>query len=225
MSNHTDDNPRPRSTPEVHPSLDWPVSRVCSCDDIVWPQSQSFVSVFEGRRSLREMTRAPLREIVNALAFATKPRAILPRDPFGRSRRPSPSAGALHPINVLIVHGQYRVFRYAAETHQLQTLRVAEREPLRAFAEDCRQILPQASGTALVLIGDIDRVAAVYDRHESLLWRDAGVLLQTLALAAAAYRLAFCPLGLLGASVVRGLGLPDRAGAFGVAIVGRPVDV
>ena len=72
-----------------------------------------------------------------------------------------------------------------------------------------------------MLVGDMNRVAALYERPESLLWRDAGVLLQTLALVATAYRLALCPLGILGTAVVRALGLPEPILGVGVALIGR----
>lgn len=147
------------------PVLDWPVFRTRRCNDVVLPVPDSFAAILEARRSQRAMTRAPLREVVNAVAFATRPRAVMGAETLGRSRRPSPSAGALHPIDVVLMHGASRVFRYAPFTHQLETLRVAEREHLHAFVNDCRQILPEASGTAIVLVGDLDRVAAVYDRE------------------------------------------------------------
>ena len=142
-------------------------------------------------------------------------------DHFRRSRRPSPSAGAIHPIDVLLVHGTSRVFRYAPLTHQLEILRVSDPAALRSFVRDCHQILPEALGTAIVLVGDMNRVATLYERPESLLWRDGGVLLQTLALVATAYRLAFCPLGVLGNAVVDALTLPEQVAAVGVALIGR----
>lgn len=206
------------------PVLDWPVFRTRRCNDVVLPVPDSFAAILEARLSQRAMTRAPLREVVNAVAFATRPRAVMGAETLGRSRRPSPSAGALHPIDVVLMHGASRAFRYAPFTHQLETLRVAEREHLHAFVNDCRQILPEASGTAIVLVGDLDRIAAVYEQPVSLLWRDAGVLLQTLALVATAYRLAFCPLGILGTAVAHALGLPARASGLGVALIGRPAD-
>jgi nitroreductase len=39
-----------------------------------------------------------------------------------------------------------------------------------------------------------------YGNSESLVWRDSGALLQTLALAAELYGLGFCPLGILGSA-------------------------
>ena len=217
-----DENPRPRTVPDLKlPRAKWPVSRALGCSDIVSPLEQSFVATLETRRSHRVMSRAPLREVINAIAFGVRPRQTIKGDALGRSLRPSPSAGAIHPVDVLLVHGSSRVFRYAPLAHQLEVLRVPRRRHLETFLEDCRQVLPEASATAIVLVGEMNRVAAVYKRPESLLWRDAGVLLQTLALVATAYRLAFCPLGILGTPVVRAIGLSEQISGVGVALIGR----
>ena len=222
VSPDIDENPRPRALPDLKlPRAKWPVTRVLDCGDIVSPLEQSFVNTLEARRSHRVMSRAPLREVVNAIAFGVRPRETIETDAVGRSLRPSPSAGAIHPVDVLLVQGPSRVFRYAPLEHQLQVLNVPRIGHLNAFIEDCRQILPEASGTAIVLVGEMSRVAAVYRRPESLLWRDAGALLQTLALVATAYRLAFCPLGILGTPVVRAIGLSEQISGVGVALIGR----
>ncbi len=170
------------------------------------------------------MQRAPLRELVNALAWATGSRALREGDVFLRTRRPSPSAGALHPIETVLVdwRGSPRALRYDALSHRLQLLAVAHPDGLRAFATHCAELLPEAHGTALVFIGHMSRVAAAYEDPASLLWRDAGALLQTLFLTATAYRLAFCPLGILGQEVLQAIGLPRDAVATGAALLGRP---
>ncbi len=218
----TNGNPRPRDLPDtLLAPIDWPIVRAIDCRKVVPPLEQSFTATLELRRSCRAMIRAPLRVVVNAVAFAARPRQKMEHDRLNRSRRPSPSAGAIHPVDILLVHGSSWVFRYAALKHQIEVLRISHRNPLRSFVSDCHQILPEALGTAIVFVGDMDRVAALYKRSESLLWRDAGVLLQTLALVATAYGLAFCPLGILGDLVVRSLGLPERALAVGVAMIGR----
>ncbi|MYF31328.1 MAG: SagB/ThcOx family dehydrogenase [Gammaproteobacteria bacterium] len=222
VSPDIDEDPRPRAVPELKlPRAEWPVTRTFDCGDIVPPLELSFAATLEARRSHRVMSRAPLREVVNAIAFGVRPRERIEGDALGRSLRPSPSAGAIHPVDVLLVHGSSRVFRYSPLAHQLEGLRVRRREELETFLEDCGQILPEAAGTAIVLVGEVNRVAAAYTRPESLLWRDAGVLLQTLALVATAYRLAFCPLGILGTPVVRAMGLSEYVSAVGVALIGR----
>ena len=221
----TDDNPRPRGIPLAPPPLaEFPVASVVKCRALVQPIERSFASVVEQRRSQTEMRHAPLVEVVNAVAFAVRPRQVLPGDRYGRTRRLSPSAGALHPVEVLLVHGPAHVYRYAPDTHELERLSVLHPRELALFREDCEEVLPRARGTVIVFAGDVNRVAALYERPESLMWRDAGALLQTVALSAAAYGLAFCPLGTLGTSVLRAIEKEEQLSATGVGLIGRPAD-
>jgi Nitroreductase family len=189
------------------------------------PSLNYFADVFEARRSDREMTYAPLREIINAIAFAMQPRFVLINDTLRRTRRPSPSAGALHPFDIALLdwRGALRLMRYDSYLHQLEILGPLKvLDDLRELAHATEEIVSGARGTAVVLLGDVARVAAAYDNPDTLFWRDAGALLQTLFLAATAFRLAFCPLGVLGHQVVHALGLEQRLIAAGVALIGRP---
>jgi Nitroreductase family len=170
------------------------------------------------------MTFAPLREILNIVAFATRPRFVLAGDALKRTRRPAPSAGALHPLDIVLVdwRGAPRLMRYDSLSHQLELLIPIESpNHLDKLARATEEILPQARGTAIVLLGDVARVAATYENCDTLFWRDAGALLQTLFLTATAFRLAFCPLGILGQDVAGALGLARRLTAAGVALIGR----
>jgi Nitroreductase family len=171
------------------------------------------------------MTRAPLREIINWIAFSTRPRFVLASDTLKRTRRPSPSAGALHPLDVTLVdwRGAPRLMHYDSFLHQLDILGPLKGlDHLRQLAHATEEIVSGARGTAVVLLGDVARVGAAYDNPDTLFWRDAGALLQTLFLAATAFRLAFCPLGVLGQQVVQALGLEQQLIAAGVALIGRP---
>jgi len=105
----------------------------------------------------------------------------------------------------------------------IEVMKPRDPDMLSQFARRCGEILPAAHGTALAFLADTLAVAAAYDNGESLLWRDAGAMLQNLALAATAFRLAFCPLGILGSEVAQGLAVPrSRMIAVGAAMVGRP---
>lgn len=220
MALRTEGEPRPRAVTGEASIIHWPVSYTLRCPKMTPPPDRSFSGVLEGRRSRRKMERLPLRDLTSVLAFTLAPRAVLPGDRFGRSLRPSPSAGAVHPVEVLLIYG-LRVFRYMPMTHELDLLRVSGPEGLRAFVRECGRLLPDASqGTAIVLAGDLQRVAALYEHPESLLWRDAGALLQTLALVVAAYGHAFCPLGIVGRSVLEAIGLEHSLTAAGVGLIG-----
>jgi SagB-type dehydrogenase family enzyme len=140
--------------------------------------------------------------------------------------RLSPSAGALHPIEVLLVIGTVnpRIARYDPLGHSLDLLRLRDASAMHDLLAKVREIVPQANGTTIVLVGDERRVGAKYENPESLFWRDAGALLQTMSLVATANRLACCFLGILGVDALRAIGLQDRLTPTGVAVIGRAPD-
>jgi hypothetical protein len=219
-----DPDPQPRESPAPPSGLRWPKRSQLRCPHIIPPPPASFASVLEARRSNRTLRPAPIREIVNALAFATRPRFVLDGDCYLRSRRPTPSAGAIHPIEIVIAdwRGSDRLMRYNALDHSIEILRITHPEKVREFADLCANLLPDAHGTALVLIADQHRTQSLYNNFSSLIWRDAGALLEVLALVATAYRLRFCPLGILGGHVVDALALClEQAIGVGCAIIGR----
>jgi nitroreductase len=53
-------------------------------------------------------------------------------------------------------------------------------------------------GVLLGLVAEPGKTASKYANHESLVWRDAGVVLGYMSLVAEALGLAFCPLGITG---------------------------
>jgi hypothetical protein len=114
------------------------------------------------------------------------------------------------------------MMHYNGWERQLEILTIQNTLPLQDLAKKCCEILPEASGTALVFLGSLTTVDAAYERPMSLLWRDAGALMQTFALAATAYRLAFCPLGILGGEVIEATGLNGHdIRPAGIAMIGR----
>jgi nitroreductase len=189
-----------------------------------FPPVATFDDVLRSRRSIRSMRPAPLRTVANLLAYATCVTAELVGDPLGRTRRPTPSAGALHPVEIVLVHGGGpRLFRCEPGSGVLQLLAPADRRALGALSARVRSIVPEADGSLLVFLADASKTAAAYEHSLSLVWRDAGALLQTVHLSAAAFGLAFCPLGILGSEVASAL-FPDATmRAVGMAVVGRPV--
>src|SRR5262249_42632424 len=151
---------------------------------VVNPPQRSFSDVLNSRRSARVMRTAPLREVVNCIAYASLSRQS--RDGRGGVEflRPSPSSAALHPVDIFLIGWQAaaRVWRYDASNHRRQSLLLAAPDQIKTLARRAHDILPEAQGIGLALIGDQFRLDARYSDAESLLWRDAGALLQTLFL-------------------------------------------
>lgn len=219
----TDETPRPKPGATEAPRLAWPVGRFLPCPAILEPIGRTFAQVIDQRHSQRSIIPASFREIVNAVAFATHVRQFLVDDVMGRSKRASPSAGALHPIELILVPstGAPRVFRYNPWDHSIEKLILADENEVRLFNAQCAAALPNATAMSLVLLGRPALVASCYDDPLSLLWRDAGAVLQTLSLTATAFQLAFCPVGMLGHQIVRAIGMESEFTAVGVARIGR----
>ena len=218
------DDPIPRRQPVSIEVAEWVVARSIACPAVIPPTKTAFVEVVEDRRTVRSIRPAPFREVVNAIGYATRPRFLRENDEHHRSLRPSISAGALHPIEMMLVQsiGSPRVFRYSPHAHRLDCLPIQNPAAIEALRSVSKALLPSCNGSLLVLIGRPGLVRAHYENHISLYWRDAGALLQTLAFVCTAFRLAFCPLGILGGQMTEALNLdPAIDVAVGTALIGR----
>lgn len=196
----------------------WPVESSARFESFKAPIQRPFVDVFEQRRSTRELESAPVDLVVGALLYALIPRFLQESEALRRSRRPTLSAGALHPISVLLFDDS-RVYRVNAENSLLETL-TFPKEICNIWTAKCRVILPNANGMFLALVADLARPRSAYTNCETLVWRDAGALLQTLALVAELFGLGFCPLGILGGEITSSLPSSDQLLAVGAAAIG-----
>ncbi|MBI0361031.1 nitroreductase family protein [Burkholderia oklahomensis] len=198
----------------------WPVDSSTQFEPLSAPARRTFVDVFEQRRSTRALSPAPLELTVGALLFALVPRFWKEGDVLRRSRRPTLSAGALHPISVLLF-SESAVFRINADSCMLEKLAFTT-EVRDAWVSKCRRVLPAANGAFITLVADMARPMSAYADSETLVWRDAGAMLQTLALVAELFGLGFCPLGILGSEVVSALPSGGQLLAAGAAAIGLP---
>lgn len=222
MSDLTD--PTPRSIGRIRNPFVWPVQRAIVCPKVFPPSGPQFSDVIEKRRSGRQMSRLSMSEIVNTVAYVSVPRFQKDGDLAHRTLRPSISAGALHPVSVILVDGRQksRAFRYDPLTHCLQLL-IASSSDLTSLAKKAETLVPDARGTMLVFLAEKSRTEAWYESGSSLYWRDAGALMQSIALTAAAFDQAFCPLGILGNEVADSLCGDGDLIPCGVAMLGRMV--
>lgn len=226
MSPRIDDpmpgDPEPLTQPTAVVAAAWNIVRRLKSVQYRPPPRAEFNDIFERRRSRRMIRPARLSDVANLVGYATASRFTARNLGIERWRRPSPSAGALHPIQIVMIAAgsRPRAFLCDPDNQSLGQLRIADPTRLKAFVRRCADILPKAQGTLLLFVGDSARVGSAYRNEESLLWRDAGALLQTLFLAATAFDLAFCPLGILGQDALVAIGAPPLLSAVGVAYVG-----
>lgn len=141
-----------------------------------------------------------------------------------RVRKSIISAGALHPIDVVIVAGPEveEPIVFDDLSNKFFGLPVLDGSALKKAISRAYSILPETNGHLLVFVGDVTRVSAHYSNPISLLWRDAGAALQACSMASFAYGYAFCPLGALGEDVLSAIAcVPPGRAALGMAIIGR----
>jgi hypothetical protein len=131
------------------------------------------------------------------------------------------SAGALHPVRCVIIDRDGRA-AYDDEKDEFVSIEPRNASLLAACLAKCEEMLPTANGHIISLISDTRAPSIVYENSQSLIWRDAGAVLQTLALVSEAFDLGFCPLGILGQEFADAL-LPEghQFLGVGVAVIGR----
>lgn len=218
-------DPVPRPQPLAVTPVQWPVVRRIALPRLAPPIAADFSEIVAERRSRRSIDRAPLREVLNCLSFATFPSSKWSSAGQLRTHRPAHSAGGLHPAEIALVTGRRRrrIFRLDANEAVLELLHSNRPEALSKLDAKITEVFPHSECDYLVMLADSTAVDAFYTNAESLLWRDAGALMATLHLCATAYRLAFCPAGILGLELIHALfGADPRVRALGAAVIGRP---
>lgn len=137
--------------------------------------------------------------------------------------RAAASAGGLHPIHLLVIPAAGRgVAIYDPTRHRNRVLDGIEPDALRAAVDEVLVVDSCREATLILLAAEVNRTASVYENAESLVWRDAGCLLATLQLVCAWLSMACCPLGVLGAPLLRACGADGSVVAAGLLAVGEP---
>jgi SagB-type dehydrogenase family enzyme len=181
----------------------------------------SIDEVLEGRRSRREFGLLSIASLSDLL-WLTLRSIEAPNDICAREHRPLPSFGGLHVIHCLFINvpgmdGQAGV--YEPRRHALGIL-TATGETVKAVVDSFSTVLPIGNGVLVVFAADVERARSSYQNVESLIWRDAGVLIGGLALVAEAMGLSFCALGRIGQTEVDQLLPGQKWMAAGAALLG-----
>lgn len=192
-------DPVPRARPASYQPFIWPAGarlQLASCSQAL---DVDLVGLLEQRQTRRDFRGSiedvPLGEF---LWLACRNRRSWPSS-FGpdQESRVHPSAGAMHPIHVLIARGTGSWMRYDPVEHVLIEL-PGSTDSAAACRDAAGSLIELEQGVLLGLVAEPGKTAAKYENHETLVWRDAGVVLGYMSLVAEALNLAFCPLGITG---------------------------
>lgn len=191
--------PLPREQPAPYQAIVWPAGSVVRLSPRTAPLDVELVSLLEQRQTRREFARGIGNATLGEFLWLTLRSRSSWASPYGpdQESRPYPSAGALHPIHVLVGTADAPWHRYDPSDHALIELpRSTENASL--VRRDASQLVDLGAGVLLALVAEQGKTASKYINSESLIWRDAGVVLGYMSLVAEAMGLPFCPLGLTG---------------------------
>lgn len=215
--------PSPREPEAIRSKDEWPVTSIINVTPFQLDHSAKFSDVILGRRTNRECVPMDLRDTLSFVQMAMRPCQTGAGRNSGRLRKFSVSAGALHPLEVLVVSGPdvSEPIIYLDAQNSFGTVPVHSAKLFEKELDDLFKIVPR-SGHHLLFVANQRHVAQAYDRPVSLLWRDAGAVLQTFSLLAAANNYSFIPLGATGAAILNALIAPHLDYlAVGTALIGK----
>lgn len=166
---------------------------------------RGFLDVILSRRSVKEFTTLSDKELASVLFFSNKIESI-DQDESGyiSSWRTAPSAGARHPIDLLVSCSKPSLEERTLEyynpfDHSLNSIELDHRL-LRSFLEDINRNIEIGKSAIIWFSIQPFKTGSKYHNPESLYWRDAGVLLYCIQLISSYLGIASCPLGTLASN-------------------------
>ena len=199
----------------------WQVARTDRLPRKFYCPPTDLFDLLEARRSRRKFESMSLQDMSTLLWFTQRHIASIPSS-MDRVKTPIPTAGALASVRTIVLRPREEAWLYSAANHGADVLPIS--------IDVCNDIRTSASnffeigdGTVLLFFANQVLVTNYYKEPESLIQREAGVLLGVLALVTEALHLSFCPLGTTAEDWlinVLGASKQDIIPA-GAAIVGR----
>ncbi|EKN3402646.1 dehydrogenase [Yersinia enterocolitica] len=215
-------NPVPRREPLIYEPVAWAIGEPHYLTPPPPGISLPPVDVvIEGRRTRRDFGPVPFSTLSHWLWWVGREMAEGHSGyGFPLTMRPVPSAGAIHPIHILISRSDSDGWHlYLPEHHAVAPLDIPH-ESRTSVRHDLMPVIDIGNGVVIRLVAEYGKTAAKYEHSASLIWRDAGVMLGQMALVAEALTCNFCPLGITGQEWIGGLKLQDSLAGVGLAVLG-----
>ena len=216
-------SPTVRTEPGRYQPFTWPDGVFHALPEVEDVGDEGILNLLDHRRTRRTFSALSEGQLGQLLWRCSRTQSIAESDyGFDLELRPTPSAGAIHPIHLLLHRpGAPNWRRYDSRRHGLVELPESAKA-LAGLEEHCHDALPSEHATQLLFVAEPGKTCAKYQNGESLIWRDAGALLSVMAIIAEALDYSFCPLGITGEPWAGRLAPAGVLMGVGVALVGGP---
>lgn len=165
------------------------------------PQKDFLSTIFE-RRSSRDFSKLTLIQLEELLFNSCKISSIdLDDSGFLKSKRVVPSAGARHPVDLLIsLPDDSRSLNYYNPLdHSLSEL-LLEQNKLSNFFCNINENLPIENACIIWFSIQTNKTASKYNNPSSLYWKDTGAIMYAIQIMATYLELKSCPIGTLASN-------------------------
>lgn len=191
--------------------------------------NSSFIDVLFKRRSYKNLTFCEITKISEVLFYCMRIHEIT-NDITGTitSKRICPSAGARHPIDIIVSLPEKlkerELFYYNPIDHSLNKLMLV-RKKVATFLEDINSTLFLNDAYLFWFSIQVEKTGSKYLNPESLYWRDAGCLLYAIQLISTYIGIGSCPIGTLACKSFYDLFSSDKIQSGGGVLIGNQLNV
>lgn len=214
-------NPVPKSKWDKYNLFQWETGQLQKLAVASARSSHAIFEILRERRTTRQFGRLDDTALSDFFWHACRSLEAWPSEMgFDLEHRAAPSAGAIHPIHVVINRpGDTRWWLYEPHGHFLVELPTATSR-LSGLLSHSQVVLEAPDAVRLLFLAEPGKTLAKYSDGYSLVWRDAGALLGVMALVAQGLDLSFCPLGITGEPWASTLAKQGELVGVGLALLG-----
>lgn len=211
-------NPKIKQVESLVPVFNYDILETIKLTSSITPLSVSFDKVVLDRKSSRDFKQITFQQLSDVLWYAAKVKhSFLQENGYILTHRGSPSAGARHPIDIVISNTNLLTCRnfyyYNPFQHSINKLANSD-SGSSSFFRHIDEFVDSSNATIVWFVAHKNRTAAKYKYADSLIWRDVGALINIFQLVCTAMKLQSCPIGSLGEPFISNL-FNSQAGIVG----------
>ena len=216
-------SPKPKYTNDKFLPFEYPIRSKIKLNRNFSVREVEFLKVIFNRRSSQILNDISLEDISELLYLTNKIQSIeFDESGFLITKRTAPSAGARHPVDVLVSlpsENQRILQYYNPLDHSLNELSIS-RELQHSFFSEVNENLTIENCCLIWFSIQVEKTQSKYENAESLYWKDVGALLYCFQIISNYLGFKSCPLGGLANKSFNNLFQPKTLVSGGGILIG-----
>lgn len=211
-------NPGVKKYEEEVPQFEYNIIEIIKLSRKISPIATRFDEISKIRKSSRIFRPITMEKLGSILWYSAKVKStFLQKNGYILTHRGTPSAGARHPIDIIILNSNFLLennfYYYNPFEHSLNQV-VSSSDDIKLFIDHINQVVEINNATIIWFVAHVNRTATKYENAQSLIWRDAGALINNIQMTCTAIGINSCPIGSLGEPFISSF-FNNTEGVFG----------